>query len=163
MIDLFFFEVGSAPPTHLWLCSLPFFLENTAPIQNLGGHRRACLRSLGFLGSLFPHRTELSGSVVLINRFQVPTQNNCGKRQPAEEFFKIRSHRSFAFERLDSTKRRQKLCVKLPKQCYICRRKIALLSCAHNCDGTNQSLLLPKEERHAVGTFLSRHVAAIKA
>jgi hypothetical protein len=121
MIHFFFFEVGSASHTRLWLCIPPFLLENTAPIQNFGGHRRIRLSSSGFLGSLFPHCTEIPSGVVLINRFQVPTQNNCGKRQAPKELFKISSHRSFAFEGLNPTKRGEKLRVKFPKQFYFGR------------------------------------------
>jgi hypothetical protein len=121
MTQLFFFEVDPVSRAHLWLRILPFLLENTAPIQNLGGHRKVRLGSLGFFRPLFPHCAEISGGVVLIDWFQVPSQNNCGKRQSAKEFFKIGSDGSLAFQRLDSAKCRQKLWIELPKQPYFSR------------------------------------------
>src|SRR5215831_420050 len=163
MIHLFFFEVGPASRTHLWLRIPPSFLKNTTTMQNLRRNRRVCFGSFGFVRPFFPHCTEFTRGIVLIDRFQVPTQNNCGKRQPPKEFFKIRSDRSFAFERLDPTNRGQKLRVQLAKQRYLSCRKIPLLRSAQNCDSANESLLFPKEKRNTIGAFLRRHAAAIKA
>jgi hypothetical protein len=38
VIHFFFFEVGPASRTRLWPRVSPFLLENTASIQNFGGH-----------------------------------------------------------------------------------------------------------------------------
>src|SRR5262245_56395555 len=79
MIHFFFLEVGSPSRSPLRLRNSPLLLENTAPVQNFGGHRRVRVGSPGFLGSLFPQGAEIPSSIVLINWFQVPTQNHGGK------------------------------------------------------------------------------------
>src|SRR6266513_2647756 len=126
---------------------------------------KTCFRRNGVLcrrGSFFPYRAEVARGTVLVNRLQVPPQENRRQWKPTQEFFKIHSQRVLALERPEPTKRGQELRVKLLEQLHLRRRQIALLRRAHDCNHTNESLVFPKKEADPVRTFLRRHVTAIK-
>jgi len=144
------------------LCRRPLLFEQTASIQNLGRNRGGRFRQLRLLGSFFPYRAEVARGPVLINRLQVPPQENRRQWQPTQEFFKIHSQRVLALERPEPTKRGQELRVKLLEQLHLRRRQIALLRRAHDCNHTNESLVFPKKEADPVRAFLRRHVTAIE-
>src|SRR5256885_109534 len=144
------------------LCRRPLLFEQTASIQNLGRNRGGRFRQLRLLGSFFPYRAEVARGPVLINRLQVPPQENRRQWQPTQEFFKIHSQRVLALERPEPTKRGQELRVKLLEQLHLRRRQIALLRRAHDCNHTNESLVFPKKEADPVRAFLRRHITAIK-
>lgn len=115
MMYLFFFEIRALLRTHSKLRIHPFLLENAASIQNLNRNRRTRFCSFRLFGSFLPDCAKLARGFVLVNRPQVPTQDYCGDWQTPEEFFKIRSHATFALERFDPAKRGQKLRVQLPE------------------------------------------------
>src|SRR6266480_6839797 len=140
----------------------PLLLEETASIQNLGRNWRGRFRQLRFLGSFFPYCAEVARGPVLINRLQVPPQENRRQWEPTQEFFKIHSQRVLALERPEPTKRGQELRVKLLEQLHLRRRQIALLRRAHDCNHTNESLVFPKKEADPARAFLRRHITAIE-
>src|SRR4029077_2425998 len=163
MTHLFFFEIRALLRPHSTSRVHPFLLETAASIQNLNRNRRTRFCSFCLFGSFLPYCAELARGFVLVNRSQVPTQDYRGERQTLEDFFKIRSHATLAFERFDPAKRAQKLRVQLPEQFHLRRRKVALVRRAQNCYRANESLPFPEEEYDAMVAFLRRHVAAIKA
>src|SRR5205823_11979859 len=85
----------------------PFLFKQTASIQDLWRNPRCRFSSFRLLGSFFPDRTEIARGPVLINQLKVPSSQNRRQRQPAQEFFKIHSHRVFALERSEPEKRGQ--------------------------------------------------------
>src|SRR5262245_58593966 len=114
-----YLEVYPQSRKRLRLRLRPVLLEATASIQNLGWNGRGCLRPLCLIGSFFPNRTKFACGPVLIDRLQIPSQHHRWKWEPAQEFLKICSHGTLALERLDPTKSRQKLRIKLPKQFHL--------------------------------------------
>jgi hypothetical protein len=54
MTHLFLFEIRALPRTDSTSHIHPFFLENTASIQNLNGNRRTCFCSFRLFGSFLP-------------------------------------------------------------------------------------------------------------
>ena len=117
MMHAFFFE--ACLPRVRASRSRPLLFEQTASIQNLGRNRRGRFRQLRLFGSFFPHRTEVARGTILINRLQISSQDDCRQWQPAQEFFKIHSHRMLALERPEPAKGGEKLGVKLPKQIHL--------------------------------------------
>src|SRR6266480_3844383 len=103
------------------LCRRPLLFEQTASIQNLGGNRGGRFRQLRLLGSFFPYRAEVARGTVLVNRLQVPPQENCRQWKPTQEVFKIHSQRVLALERPEPAKGGQELRVKLLKQIHLGR------------------------------------------
>ncbi len=99
----------------------PLLFEPTASIQNLERNRRGRFSQSRLFGSFFPHGAEVARCPVLINRPQIPSQENGRQWQPTQEFFKVHPHRMLALERPEPVKSGQKLRIKLSQQLHLRR------------------------------------------
>src|SRR5207253_9986493 len=84
------------------LCRRPLLFEQTASIQNVAGNGGGRFRQSRLLGSFFPYRAEVARGPVLINRLQVPPQENRRLWPPTQQLFKTHSQRVLARERREA-------------------------------------------------------------
>src|SRR6266850_5010023 len=76
----------------------PEFLQKPATIEDLWWYGRFRIRQLRLFGTFFPHGAKVARGPILVDRFQVPTQQNRRERQPAKKVLEGDPDGSFAFE-----------------------------------------------------------------